>query len=175
MPLFQFVDGRIGRGAKPPPQFGQTFSSTCSTQSRQKVHSKEQIIASADAGGRSAAQFSQIGRSSRAMTTLSPVTDRDRNDGVPTIQVTVSPWVVPSIEPIGRDITLGGAKIAPNEIDWDRYDAIGGTFRAHPILENREACRQLAPQASMRPPRNAELLGAHTDQSTEPDGSVHGS
>ena len=75
------------------------------------MHSKEQIIASADAGGRSAAQFSQIGRSSRAMTTLSPVTDRDRNDGVPTIQVTVSPWVVASIEPIGRDITLGGAKI----------------------------------------------------------------
>ena len=65
------------------------------------------------------------------MTTLSPVTDRDRNDGVPTIQVTVSPWVVASIEPIGRDITLGGAKIAPNEIDWDRYHAIGGTFRAH--------------------------------------------
>lgn len=31
--------GRIGRGAKPPPQFGQTLKSFCSTQSAQKVHS----------------------------------------------------------------------------------------------------------------------------------------
>jgi len=33
------VAGRIGRGEKPPPQFGQTFRSTVSTQSAQKVHS----------------------------------------------------------------------------------------------------------------------------------------
>jgi hypothetical protein len=33
------VAGRIGRGAKPPPQFGQTFFSVVSTQSAQKVHS----------------------------------------------------------------------------------------------------------------------------------------
>ena len=32
------VAGRIGRGAKPPPQFGQTFWSR-STQSAQNVHS----------------------------------------------------------------------------------------------------------------------------------------
>jgi hypothetical protein len=31
--------GRIGRGAKPPPQFGQTLNSLVSTQSAQKVHS----------------------------------------------------------------------------------------------------------------------------------------
>jgi hypothetical protein len=33
------VAGRIGRGAKPPPQFGQTLPSTLSTQSAQNVHS----------------------------------------------------------------------------------------------------------------------------------------
>jgi hypothetical protein len=31
--------GRIGRGAKPPPQFGQTLNSFVSTQSAQNVHS----------------------------------------------------------------------------------------------------------------------------------------
>jgi hypothetical protein len=31
--------GRIGRGAKPPPQFGQTLNNFRSTQSAQKVHS----------------------------------------------------------------------------------------------------------------------------------------
>jgi hypothetical protein len=45
--------GRIGRGMNPPPQFGQTFSSTSSTQSGQKVHSYVQIRASSDAGGKS--------------------------------------------------------------------------------------------------------------------------
>ena len=33
------VAGRIGRGAKPPPQFGQTLCSLLSTQSAQNVHS----------------------------------------------------------------------------------------------------------------------------------------
>ena len=33
------VAGRIGRGAKPPPQFGHTSWSSYSTQSAQKVHS----------------------------------------------------------------------------------------------------------------------------------------
>ena len=32
-------DGLIGRGAKPPPQFGQTLESFVSTQSAQNVHS----------------------------------------------------------------------------------------------------------------------------------------
>jgi hypothetical protein len=36
---FQFLDGLIGRGTNPPPQFGQTFPRTFSTQDAQKVHS----------------------------------------------------------------------------------------------------------------------------------------
>jgi hypothetical protein len=56
--------GRIGRGAKLPPQFGQTPLSLVSTQSRQNVHSKVQIIASPAAGGKSLSQHSQLGRSS---------------------------------------------------------------------------------------------------------------
>src|ERR1700728_1332651 len=33
------LTGRIGRGANPPPQFGQTLASLLSTQSAQNVHS----------------------------------------------------------------------------------------------------------------------------------------
>lgn len=36
---FQFVDGLIGLGTNPPPQFGQTFSRTKSTHAAQNVHS----------------------------------------------------------------------------------------------------------------------------------------
>ena len=36
---FQFVDGLIGLGTKPPPQFGQTFSKIPSTHWSQNVHS----------------------------------------------------------------------------------------------------------------------------------------
>lgn len=36
---FQFFDGLIGLGTKPPPQFGQTFSKTLSTHVAQNVHS----------------------------------------------------------------------------------------------------------------------------------------
>ncbi len=59
--------GRIGRGAKPPPQFGQTFWSMLSTQSAQNVHSNVQIRASVAFGGRSLSQPSQFGLSSSAM------------------------------------------------------------------------------------------------------------
>ena len=145
--------------------------------SRQNVHSKEQIIASADAGGRSAAQFSQIGRSSRAMTTLSPVTDRDRNDGVPTIQVTVSRWVVASIEPIGRRYHPGRSKHT-RPMRSIGIDITPSVARFAPTRSSRIVRRvgSSRPQACMRPPtKRAELLGAHTEQSTEPDGSVHGS
>jgi hypothetical protein len=62
-PSFHSVFGRIGLGQNPPPQFGQTFSRTFSTQARQKVHSKEQIIASIESGGKEALQFSQVGLS----------------------------------------------------------------------------------------------------------------
>ena len=61
------VAGRIGRGTKPPPQFGQTLKSTLSTQSAQNVHSYEQMRAVVDAGGRSLSQHSQFGRSSSAI------------------------------------------------------------------------------------------------------------
>ena len=36
---FQFFDGLMGRGTKPPPQFGQTLSRMVSTQVAQNVHS----------------------------------------------------------------------------------------------------------------------------------------
>jgi len=54
--------GRIGRATKLPPQFGQVPPSFVSAQSRQNVHSKVQIMASAAAGGRSLSQHSQLGR-----------------------------------------------------------------------------------------------------------------
>jgi hypothetical protein len=56
--------GRIGRGTKLPPQFGQRPPSRFSTHSRQKVHSKEQIIASTAAGVNTLSQHSQLGRNS---------------------------------------------------------------------------------------------------------------
>jgi hypothetical protein len=55
--------GRIGRGTRLPPQFGQRPESFVSAQSLQNVHSNEQIIASAAAGGKSLSQHSQFGRS----------------------------------------------------------------------------------------------------------------
>src|SRR5690348_7844358 len=65
-------DGLIGRGTKPPPQFGQTLCSLVCAQSAQKVHSYEQIRASVDCGGRSLSQYSQLGRSCRAIARASP-------------------------------------------------------------------------------------------------------
>src|SRR5207344_938344 len=62
--LFQLRAGRIGRGTKPPPQFGQMLRRTWSTQLAQNVHSYEQMRASVDAGGNATLQFSQVGLSS---------------------------------------------------------------------------------------------------------------
>jgi hypothetical protein len=59
-----FEAGRIGRGAKFPPQLGHWPLSFSFTQSRQNVHSNVQIIASVAAGGKSLSQHSQLGRSS---------------------------------------------------------------------------------------------------------------
>src|SRR5438093_2555442 len=62
----------MGREQKPPPQFGQTLSSTFSTQERQNVHSNEQIIASVESGGRAVLQFSHVGLSSSIMPSVLP-------------------------------------------------------------------------------------------------------
>jgi hypothetical protein len=62
--LASFDGGRSGRATKLPPQFGQRPPSRLSTQSRQNVHSNEQIIASVADGGKSLLQHSQLGRSS---------------------------------------------------------------------------------------------------------------
>jgi hypothetical protein len=47
-----------------PRQFGHTFGRTASVQSRQNVHSYEQIIASVALGASGRLQFSHVGRSS---------------------------------------------------------------------------------------------------------------
>src|SRR3954471_11891719 len=57
----------MGRGTKPPPQFGHTFWSLVSTQSSQNVHSYEQMRASVALGGKSLSQYSQFGRSCSAI------------------------------------------------------------------------------------------------------------
>lgn len=58
-----FSAGRRGRGTSSPPQFGHLPCSTDSAHAAQKVHSKEQIRASVESGGRSLSQHSQLGRS----------------------------------------------------------------------------------------------------------------
>src|SRR5207244_3318429 len=50
--LASFAAGRRGRATSSPPQLGQRPWSARLAQSRQNVHSKEQITASADSGGR---------------------------------------------------------------------------------------------------------------------------
>src|SRR5258708_13294199 len=52
--------GRMGRPLKPPPQFGPTFSRISSTQGRQNVHSKEQILPSRELGNKPPPPFSQL-------------------------------------------------------------------------------------------------------------------
>jgi hypothetical protein len=53
--------GRVGRFSKPPPQLGHTLLNRSSTQVWQKVHSKVQIMASADSLGSFLPQFSHTG------------------------------------------------------------------------------------------------------------------
>lgn len=63
--LFLSADaGRIGLGTKFPEQLGQIWLSTLSAHSTQNVHSKVQITASVDSGGKSLSQHSQFGLSS---------------------------------------------------------------------------------------------------------------
>jgi len=61
---FQLCAGRTGRAQKPPPQLGHTLPSTVSTQVRQNVHSKVQIMACVESGGNAVSQCSQVGLSS---------------------------------------------------------------------------------------------------------------
>jgi hypothetical protein len=56
-----FSAGRIGRWTSSPPQLGQ-IPRSLRAQSTQKVHSKEQMRASAESGGRSRSQHSHPGR-----------------------------------------------------------------------------------------------------------------
>jgi len=56
--------GRRGRRNSSPPQFGQMPCNTVSAQLAQNVHSKVQIRASVDSGGKSLSQHSQLGLSS---------------------------------------------------------------------------------------------------------------
>jgi hypothetical protein len=65
-----FSAGRMGRATSSPPQFGQRPPSVVSAQSRQKVHSKLQIMASVAASGRSLLQHSQLGRRSNTVVSL---------------------------------------------------------------------------------------------------------
>jgi hypothetical protein len=58
-----FDAGRRGLVTSSPPQFGHEPPKAVDAQVRQKVHSKEQIMASVDSGGRSRLQHSQFGRS----------------------------------------------------------------------------------------------------------------
>ena len=64
------LDGRIGRGANPPPQLGHTFPKTSVTHVAQNVHSNVQMRAFFDSGGRSLSQHSQLGRSSSMAVSL---------------------------------------------------------------------------------------------------------
>jgi hypothetical protein len=60
--LASFSAGLRGRGVNSPPQFGHLPLSAVNTQSRQNVHSNEQMSASGESGGRSRLQHSQFGR-----------------------------------------------------------------------------------------------------------------
>lgn len=57
-----FAAGRDGRGTSSPPQFGHVPARRWFAQSLQNVHSKEQMRASAESGGKSRSQHSHPGR-----------------------------------------------------------------------------------------------------------------
>jgi len=62
--LASLAAGLRGRGTNSPPQLGHLPPSFVSTHDAQNVHSKEQMRASVESGGRSLLQHSQLGRSS---------------------------------------------------------------------------------------------------------------
>jgi hypothetical protein len=57
-----FSTGLRGRATSSPPQFGHLPANTVSAHETQNVHSKEQILASPESGGKSLLQHSQPGR-----------------------------------------------------------------------------------------------------------------
>jgi hypothetical protein len=59
--LASFSIGLVGRGTSSPPQFGHFPASLLSVQVAQKVHSKEQMRAARESGGRSTSQHSHEG------------------------------------------------------------------------------------------------------------------
>lgn len=59
--------GRIGLGEKLPPQFGHSLFRGPEAQDVQNVHSKVQITASSDSGGRSLSHHSQFGLNSSTL------------------------------------------------------------------------------------------------------------
>jgi hypothetical protein len=61
--LAKAAAGRTGRRTNSPPQLGHTPCRHWATQSAQKVHSNEQIMANGEVGGKSMLQHSQLGRS----------------------------------------------------------------------------------------------------------------
>jgi hypothetical protein len=66
--------GRIGRRTSSPPQFGHPLANFDPAQSAQNVHSKLQIIAAADSGGKFRSQHSQFGLSSNIRTSYAQLT-----------------------------------------------------------------------------------------------------
>src|SRR5262249_5197274 len=83
-------------GAKPPPQFGQTFPITSSTHVAQNVHSNEHMRASVESGGSALVQCSQTGRNASATRTsksssLMPylrwISCLDISSGIPSIRL----------------------------------------------------------------------------------------
>jgi hypothetical protein len=66
--------GRTGRSVRFPPQFGHARSVNPATQSEHHVHSKVQMFASVDSGGRSRAQHSQFGLISNMHPVSTPTT-----------------------------------------------------------------------------------------------------
>jgi hypothetical protein len=120
--LRQLRRGRTGRGQKPPPQLGQTSCRTCATQAAQKVHSKEQIIASGLCGGSGRLQFSQDGRScNMRMIVRGPALRHKDMDATPSaIAFSVLPgtWAVVRLAP--GDAIPPWALAAPGLVSFTR-------------------------------------------------------
>src|SRR5215217_2020725 len=76
-----FPAGRRGRGMSSPPQLGQTPFNRSVTQLTQNVHSKVQMRASGESGGRSRSQHSQPGRICSMQPPWTPDPKETRREG----------------------------------------------------------------------------------------------